>query len=289
MEKNYPLSHTFSENFSRLKYPQVYARYELTMLTLLTARKEPYYIPLLYSEAETAFCKILDNDTAPLFHMNDYLNTIGSVNGRGSRFYVMLFLLEIIKEVPLPAEKSPKSRFTSFILREFTAAYMTDLLNEWNRICSPAPTPGESAEPAPRKPPARKITAQRIRQIQADPPQPEAGSTQPEAKPVPEEASAGMEKHRGDDGLECLVRNVLSEEDLDECMHLKTMLTDLDYKEGHRFDSVVRMLIDGMDRIRREKRTDKKTATMNVNISGSNVNNVGSQITNQQNDRRYGK
>lgn len=85
-----------------------------------------------------------------------------------------------------------------------------------------------------------------------------------------------------------LVDHVIAECSLDECCQFSNILQSFDYERKNKYSSLVRKL---KARIKEQRNKSNRLLQPNTtfNISGGTVNNVGSTIERQQNEKRYGK
>ena len=239
----------------------------------------PYEPAEIFSKAESIFERLAECKTAPILFLDREIEHTARVKSANYACMVMLMLMEIIRTEPMPAFLLPRSRYRTYLRGKFSFFNKEDILAKWDELkeaeaaaSSPrrtqrTTTVTPAADPQAHKTPASKAAAAT--------PQQETPSAAPAAEP-------------GKCSLTDFVNFIISEGSADDCRRLKQMLQNYDYERENRYKESVKKLTTKIKQLEREDR-QRMQAGNTFNISGGTVNNVGSTIDKQQNNRKYGE
>ena len=176
----------------------------------------------------------------------------------------------------MPAFLLPRSRYATHLRGKFRVFYKESILARWDELKAAeasatkrTTTAKPAAAPQAHKTPASKAAAATAAQKEETPP------AAPAADPVK-------------CSLTDFVNFIISEGSADDCRRLKQMLQNYDYERENRYKESVKKLTTKIKQLDREER-QRMQAGNTFNISGGTVNNVGSTIGKQQNNRKYGE
>ena len=235
----------------------------------------------IFSKAESIFESLTECKTAPKLFLDREIEHTARVKSANYACMVMLMLMEIIRTEPMPAFLLPRSRYRTYLRGKFSFFNKEDILAKWDELkeaeaaaSSPRRTQRTStvtpaADPQAHKTPASKAAAATAAQKE------ETLPTAPAAEPVK-------------CSLTDFVNFIISEGSADDCRRLKQMLQNYDYERENRYKESVKKLTARIKQLDREERL-RMQAGNTFNISGGTVNNVGSTIGKQQNNRKYGE
>ena len=235
----------------------------------------------IFSKAEAIFESLTECKTAPILFLDREIEHAARVKSANYACMVMLMLMEIIRTEPMPAFLLPRSRYRTYLRGKFRVFYKEDILAKWDELkeaeaaaSSPrrtqrTTTVTPAADPQAHKTPASKAAAATAAQKE------ETLPAAPAAEPVK-------------CSLTDFVNFIISEGSADDCRRLKQMLQNYDYERENRYKESVKKLTARIKQLDREERL-RMQAGNTFNISGGTVNNVGSTIGKQQNNRKYGE
>lgn len=241
----------------------------------------PYEPARIFAKAESIFERLIERETAPMLFIDREIEQTAEVKSRDYACMVMLMLMEIIRAEPMPFPLQPKSSYWTYFRVKFSFFNRGGILARWDKLkaaeaaaSSPkrslrTPTVKPAVEPQAHNTPASKAAAATAAQQQETP------SAAPAAEPVK-------------CSLTDFVNFIISEGSADDCRRLKLMLQNYDYERENRYRESVKKLTAKIKQLDREDR-QRMQAGNTFNISGGTVNNVGSTIDKQQNNRKYGE
>ena len=245
----------------------------------------PYEPARIFAKAESLFERLTECETAPILFLDKEIEQTVRARSANYACMVMLMLMEIIQTEPMPAFLLPRSRYRTYLRGKFRVFYKEDILARWDELkkeeasatkraprpaaipATSTPTVTPAADPQAHKTPASKAAAAT--------PQQETPPAAPAAEP-------------GKCSLTDFVNFIISEGSADDCRRLKQMLQNYDYERENRYKESVKKLTTKIKQLEREDRL-RMQAGNTFNISGGTVNNVGSTIGKQQNNRKYGE
>lgn len=242
----------------------------------------PYEPARIFSEAESLFERLTECKTAPLLFLGREIALTAEVNSRIYACVVMLMLMEIIQTEPMPSPLLPRSRYRMYLRDKFSFFNKESILARWDELkeaeasatrrtkrTKVITTVTPAAAPQAHNTPASKAATATAAQQQETP------SAAPAAEPVK-------------CSLTDFVNFIISEGSADDCRRLKQMLQNYDYERENRYRESVKKLTAKIKQLDREDR-QRMQAGNTFNISGGTVNDVGSTIGKQQNNRKYGE
>ena len=245
----------------------------------------PYEPARIFAKAESLFERLTECETAPILFLDKEIEQTVRARSANYACMVMLMLMEIIQTEPMPAFLLPRSRYRTYLRGKFRVFCKEDILARWDELkeakasatkrtqrpaaipATSTPTAIPAADPQAHKTPASKAAAAT--------PQQETPPASPAAEPVK-------------CSLTDFVNFIISEGSADDCRRLKQMLQNYDYERENRYKESVKKLTARIKQLDREERL-RMQAGNTFNISGGTVNNVGSTIGKQQNNRKYGE
>ena len=230
----------------------------------------------IFARAEALFERLTECETAPKLFLDEEIERIARARSANYACMVMLMLMEIIRTEPMPDFLLPRSRYWTYLRGKFRVFYKEDILARWDELKAAeasatkrTTTAKPAAAPQAHKTPASKAAAATAAQKEETPP------AAPAAEPVK-------------CSLTDFVNFIISEGSADDCRRLKQMLQNYDYERENRYKESVKKLTARIKQLDREERL-RMQAGNTFNISGGTVNNVGSTIGKQQNNRKYGE
>ena len=259
----------------------IFARIHGRMNILLEDFRLNYEPARIFARAEALFESLTECETAPKLFLDEEIERIARERSANYACMVMLMLMEIIRTEPMPAFLLPRSRYRTYLRGKFRVFYKEDILAKWDELkeaeaaaSSPrrtqrTTTVTPAADPQAHKTPASKAAAATAAQKE------ETLPAAPAAEPVK-------------CSLTDFVNFIISEGSADDCRRLKQMLQNYDYERENRYKESVKKLTARIKQLDREERL-RMQAGNTFNISGGTVNNVGSTIGKQQNNRKYGE
>ena len=259
----------------------IFARIHGRMNILLEDFRLNYEPARIFARAEALFESLTECETAPKLFLDEEIERIARERSANYACMVMLMLMEIIRTEPMPAFLLPRSRYRTYLRGKFRVFYKEDILAKWDELkeaeaaaSSPrrtqrTTTVTPAADPQAHKTPASKAAAATAAQKE------ETLPAAPAAEPVK-------------CSLTDFVNFIISEGSADDCRRLKQMLQNYDYERENRYNESVKKLTARIKQLDREERL-RMQAGNTFNISGGTVNNVGSTIGKQQNNRKYGE
>lgn len=254
----------------------IFARIHGRMNILLEDFRLNYEPAEIFSKAEAIFESLTECKTAPILFLDREIEHAARVKSANYACMVMLMLMEIIRTEPMPAFLLPRSRYRTYLRGKFRVFYKEDILAKWDELkeaeasaTKRTTTAKPAAAPQAHKTPASKAAAATAAQKEETPP------AAPAAEPVK-------------CSLTDFVNFIISEGSADDCRRLKQMLQNYDYERENRYKESVKKLTTKIKQLDREERL-RMQAGNTFNISGGTVNNVGSTIGKQQNNRKYGE
>lgn len=254
----------------------IFARIHGRMNILLEDFRLNYEPAEIFSKAESIFESLTECKTAPILFLDREIEHTARVKSANYACMVMLMLMEIIQTEPMPAFLLPRSRYRTYLRGKFSFFNKEDILARWDELKeaeasatrrAPRPAAIPATPPQAHKPPASKAATAT--------PQQETPPAAPAAEPVK-------------CSLTDFVNFIISEGSADDCRRLKQMLQNYDYERENRYKESVKKLTTKIKQLDREER-QRMQAGNTFNISGGTVNNVGSTIGKQQNNRKYGE
>ena len=256
----------------------IFARIHGRMNILLEDFRLNYEPARIFARAEALFGRLTECETAPKLFLDEEIERIARARSANYACMVMLMLMEIIRTEPMPAFLLPRSRYWTYLRGKFSFFNKEDILARWDELKkeeasatrrAPRPTAIPATPPQAHKTPASKAAAATAAQKEETPP------ASPAAEPVK-------------CSLTDFVNFIISEGSADDCRRLKQMLQNYDYERENRYKESVKKLTTKIKQLDREER-QRMQAGNTFNISGGTVNNVGSTIGKQQNNRKYGE
>lgn len=257
----------------------IFARIHGRMNILLEDFRLNYEPAEIFSKAEAIFESLTECKTAPLLFLDREIEHTVRVKSANYACMVMLMLMEIIRTEPMPSPLQPRSRYWTYLRGKFRVFNKEDILARWDELkaaeasatrrAKVTTTVTPAAPPQAHNTPASKTATATAAQEQETP------SAAPAAEP-------------GKCSLTDFVNFIISEGSADDCRRLKQMLQNYDYERENRYKESVKKLTARIKQLDREER-QRMQAGNTFNISGGTVNNVGSTIGKQQNNRKYGE
>lgn len=254
----------------------IFARIHGRMNILLENFRLNYEPARIFAKAESIFERLTECETAPLLFLDKEIEQTVRERSANYACMVMLMLMEIIRTEPMPAFLLPRSRYATHLRGKFRVFYKESILARWDEL--------KAAEASATK---RTITAKPATPPQAHntPASKAAAATAAQKEETPSAAPAA-------EPVKCsltdFVNFIISEGSADDCRRLKQMLQNYDYERENRYKESVKKLTTKIKQLDREER-QRMQAGNTFNISGGTVNNVGSTIGKQQNNRKYGE
>lgn len=242
----------------------------------------PYEPARIFSEAESIFERLTKCETAPILFLDREIEHTARVKSVNYACMVMLMLMKIIKAEPMPSFLLPRSRYRTFFRGKFRVFNKEDILAKWDELkeaeaaasstkrTKRTTTAKPAADPQAHNTPASKAATATAAALEQETP-----PAAPAAEPVK-------------CSLTDFVNFIISEGSADDCRRLKQMLQNYDYERENRYRESVKKLTAKIKQLDREDR-QRMQAGNTYNISGGTVNNVGSTIDKQQNNRKYGE
>lgn len=257
----------------------IFARIHGRMNILLEDFRLNYEPARIFAKAESIFERLTECETAPILFLDKEIEQTVRERSANYACMVMLMLMEIIQTEPMPAFLLPRSRYRTYLRGKFRVFYKEDILARWDELkeaeasatrrTKRTTTAKPAADPQAHKNPASKAAAATAAQKE---------ETQP-ASPAAEPGKCSLTD---------FVNFIISEGSADDCRRLKQMLQNYDYERENRYKESVKKLTTKIKQLDREER-QRMQAGNTFNISGGTVNNVGSTIGKQQNNRKYGE
>lgn len=242
----------------------------------------PYEPARIFAKAESIFERLTECETAPILFLDKEIEQTVRARSANYACMVMLMLMEIIQTEPMPAFLLPRSRYRTYLRGKFRVFCKESILARWDELkeaeasatrrtkrTKVITTVTPAAAPQAHNTPASKAATATAAQQQETP------SAAPAAEPVK-------------CSLTDFVNFIISEGSADDCRRLKQMLQNYDYERENRYKESVKKLTAKIKQLDREDR-QRMQAGNTFNISGGTVNNVGSTIDKQQNNRKYGE
>ncbi len=257
----------------------IFARIHGRMNILLEDFRLNYEPARIFARAEALFGRLTECETAPKLFLDEEIERIARARSANYACMVMLMLMEIIRTEPMPAFLLPRSRYWTYLRGKFSFFNKEDILARWDEL--------KEAEASATKRTQRTTTAQPAAAPQAHntPASKAATATAAQKEETPSAAPAA-------EPVKCsltdFVNFIISEGSADDCRRLKQMLQNYDYERENRYKESVKKLTTKIKQLDREDRL-RMQAGNTFNISGGTVNNVGSTIGKQQNNRKYGE
>lgn len=236
----------------------------------------------IFSEAESLFERLTECETAPLLFLDREIEHTATIKSGNYACMVMLMLMEIIQTEPMPAFLLPRSRYRTYLRGKFRVFYKEDILARWDELKE---AEASAARRTKRTKVITTVTPAAAPQAHNTPASKAAAATAAQKEETPPAASAA-------EPVKCsltdFVNFIISEGSADDCRRLKQMLQNYDYERENRYKESVKKLTTKIKQLDREER-QRMQAGNTFNISGGTVNNVGSTIGKQQNNRKYGE
>lgn len=260
----------------------IFARIHGRMNILLEDFRLNYEPAGIFAKAESIFERLTECETAPLLFLDREIEHTARVKSANYACLVMLMLMEIIRTEPMPDFLLPRSRYATHLRGKFRVFYKEDILARWDELKE-----AEASATQRTQRTQRTTTAQPAADPQAHnaPASKAAAATAAQKEETPPAAPAA-------DPVKCsltdFVNFIISEGSADDCRRLKQMLQNYDYERENRYKESVKKLTTKIKQLDREER-QRMQAGNTFNISGGTVNNVGSTIGKQQNNRKYGE
>lgn len=265
----------------------IFARIHGRMNILLEDFRLNYEPAEIFSKAESIFESLTECKTAPILFLDREIEHTARVKSANYACMVMLMLMEIIRTEPMPAFLLPRSRYRTYLRGKFSFFNKEDILAKWDEL-KEAEASATRRAPRPAAIPATSTPTA----IPATPPQahntPASKAAAATAAQKEETPSAAPAAEPGKCSLTDFVNFIISEGSADDCRRLKQMLQNYDYERENRYKESVKKLTTKIKQLDREDR-QRMQAGNTFNISGGTVNNVGSTIDKQQNNRKYGE
>lgn len=240
----------------------------------------PYEPARIFAKAESLFERLTECETAPILFLDKEIEQTVRARSANYACMVMLMLMEIIQTEPMPAFLLPRSRYRTYLRGKFRVFYKEDILARWDEL--------KEAEASATRRTQRTTTAKPAADPQAHKTPASKVATAPAAAQQQETPSAAPAAEPGKCSLTDFVNFIISEGSADDCRRLKQMLQNYDYERENRYKESVKKLTARIKQLDREER-QRMQAGNTYNISGGTVNNVGSTIGKQQNNRKYGE
>lgn len=259
----------------------IFARIHGRMNILLEDFRLNYEPAEIFSKAESIFESLTECKTAPKLFLDREIEHTARVKSANYACMVMLMLMEIIRTEPMPAFLLPRSRYRTYLRGKFSFFNKEDILAKWDELKE-----AEAAASSPRRTQrTTTVTPAADPQAHKTPASKAATATAAQKEETPPAASAA-------EPVKCsltdFVNFIISERSADDCRRLKQMLQNYDYERENRYKESVKKLTTKIKQLDREER-QRMQAGNTFNISGGTVNNVGSTIGKQQNNRKYGE
>ena len=265
----------------------IFARIHGRMNILLEDFRLNYEPARIFARAEALFESLTECETAPKLFLDEEIERIARARSANYVCMVMLMLMEIIQTEPMPAFLLPRSRYRTYLRGKFSFFNKEDILAKWDEL-KEAEASATRRAPRPAAIPATSTTTAKP----ATPPQahntPASKAAAATAAQKEETPSAAPAAEPVKCSLTDFVNFIISEGSADDCRRLKQMLQNYDYERENRYRESVKKLTTKIKQLDREDR-QRMQAGNTYNISGGTVNNVGSTIDKQQNNRKYGK
>lgn len=234
----------------------------------------------IFARAEAIFESLTECKTAPILFLDREIEHTARVKSANYACMVMLMLMEIIRTEPMPDFLQPRFRYATHLRGKFRVFYKEDILARWDELkeaeasatrrTKRTTTVTPAAAPQAHNTPASKAATATAAALEQETP-----PAAPAAEPVK-------------CSLTDFVNFIISEGSADDCRRLKQMLQNYDYERENRYRESVKKLTTKIKQLDREDR-QRMQAGNTYNISGGTVNNVGSTIDKQQNNRKYGE
>lgn len=234
----------------------------------------------IFAKAESIFERLTECETAPILFLDKEIEQTVRERSANYACMVMLMLMEIIRTEPMPAFLLPRSRYRTYLRGKFSFFNKEDILAKWDEL--------KEAEASATRRTKRTTTAKPAATPQAHYTPASKVATAPAAAQQQETPSAAPAAEPGKCSLTDFVNFIISEGSADDCRRLKQMLQNYDYERENRYKESVKKLTTKIKQLEREDRL-RMQAGNTYNISGGTVNNVGSTIGKQQNNRKYGE
>lgn len=240
----------------------------------------PYEPARIFAKAESIFERLTECETAPILFLDKEIEQTVRARSANYACMVMLMLMEIIQTEPMPAFLLPRSRYRTYLRGKFRVFCKESILARWDELKE-----AEASATRRTKRPQRTTTAKPAADPQAhNTPASKAATATPQQETPPAAPAAEPVKC----SLTDFVNFIISEGSADDCRRLKQMLQNYDYERENRYRESVKKLTTKIKQLDREDR-QRMQAGNTYNISGGTVNNVGSTIDKQQNNRKYGE
>ena len=227
----------------------------------------------IFVEAGSIFKRLTKCKTEQILFLDREIEHKAKVKSRDYACVVMLMLMEIIRKDPT----IPGGRYWGYLQVKFSVFNKDSILARWEELREAEAEASASQRTTTVKPAA-------VPQAHHTP----ASNTATATAAQEETPSAAPAAEPMKCSLADFVDFIISEGSADDCRRLKQMLQDYDYKRGNRYkESVIKLTT----RIKQLNCEDKQRmqAGNTYNITGGTVNNVGSTIGKQQNNRKYGE
>lgn len=242
----------------------------------------PYEPARIFAKAESIFERLTECETAPILFLDKEIEQTVRARSANYACMVMLMLMEIIQTEPMPAFLLPRSRYRTYLRGKFRVFCKESILARWDEL-------KEAEASATRRTKRTKVittvTPAAAPQAHNTPTSKAATATAARQQETPPAAPAA-------EPVKCsltdFVNFIISEGSADDCRRLKQMLQNYDYERENRYKESVKKLTTKIKQLDREDR-QRMQAGNTYNISGGTVNNVGSTIGKQQNNRKYGE
>ena len=242
----------------------------------------PYEPARIFSEAESIFERLTECETAPILFLDKEIEQTVRARSANYACMVMLMLMEIIRAEPMSSPLQPRSRYWTYLRGKFRVFCKESILARWDEL-------KEAEASATRRTKRTKVittvTPAAAPQAHNTPASKAATATAAQQQETPSAATAA---EQGKCSLTDFVNFIISEGSADDCRRLKQMLQNYDYERENRYKESVKKLTAKIKQLDREER-QRMQAGNTFNISGGTVNNVGSTIDKQQNNRKYGE
>ncbi len=240
----------------------------------------PYEPARIFAKAESLFERLTECETPPILFLDKEIEQTVRARSANYACLVMLMLMEIIQTEPMPAFLLPRSRYRTYLRGKFSFFNKEDILARWDEL--------KEAEASATRRTKRTTTAKPAATPQAHYTPASKAATAPAAAQQQETPPAAPAAEPGKCSLTDFVNFIISEGSADDCRRLKQMLQNYDYERENRYKESVKKLTTKIKQLEREDRL-RMQAGNTFNISGGTVNNVGSTIGKQQNNRKYGE
>ena len=245
----------------------------------------PYEPARIFAKAESIFERLTECETAPILFLDKEIEQTVRARSANYACMVMLMLMEIIRTEPMPDFLQPRSRYRTYLRGKFRVFNKEDTLARWDELkkeeaSATRRAPRPAAIPATSTPTAIPATPPQAHKTPAS----KAATATPQEETPPAAPAAEPVKC----SLTDFVNFIISEGSADDCRRLKQMLQNYDYERENRYKESVKKLTTKIKQLEREDRL-RMQAGNTYNISGGTVNNVGSTIGKQQNNRKYGE